>query len=506
MNIRRHIFADMYRKNLTRSPFVFICIALIVGVTVSRITPLTLYVLPALGIIGISAVIAIVLSIKIPVIQSAVLWFWFFVFGFCFLKAYNSSFYELFGSHTIEAEIINAPQEKPKTYKCEILTSNPKTKSIVYIQKDSLSAQLCMGDLIQLSGTFNEIENTAESTFDYKAYLENKHIFSQAYIPAKHWEKIGHHTSLQSIAIEWRKKMVTQLTDNPLLHGSSSTLAALVFGDTSLLESGIIQAYSATGAMHILSVSGLHVGIIAGMVLFLLSFIPQRFRLLKIFIALTCIWLYAFVTGLVPPVFRAAAMFSIISIGSCLNRSASMYNSLAVAAVVSIIMEPNCVVDIGFQLSYLAVISIAYFGNTIQKLLHFENKIYAYIWGIVAVSIAVQIITLPITMYYFAVVPSYTLLTNIVVVPLSFVVVLLCVATLIIGSIPLIGAGLAWLLNYSCEYLDHVISSIASFPYAQIPVSVSKVGLVLMLFLVLCSMIVLDYRRELRIVRMIEEE
>lgn len=506
MDIRRHIFADMYRKNLTRSPFVFICIALLAGVAVARVSPLTLYTVPAFGIIGVSAIISIVLSMKIPSIKTGMLWLWFFIFGFCFLQAYNSLFQALLGKQTIEAEIISAPQEKPKTYKCEILTSNPKTKSIVYIQKDSNSAQLCMGDRLQLSGTFNEIENTAESTFDYKAYLENKHIFSQAYVSAKNWTKTGHRISLQSIAIEWRKKMVAQLTNNPLLYGSSGTLAALVFGDTSLLENRIIQAYSATGAMHILSVSGLHVGIISGMVLFLLSFVPQRFRLLKIFIALSCIWLYALVTGLVPSVFRAATMFSIVSIGACLNRSTSIYNSLAVAAVVSVIMEPNCVVDIGFQLSYLAIISIAYFGNNIQNMFHFENKIYAYIWGIVAVSIAVQIITLPITIYYFGVIPSYTLLTNILVVPLSFVVVLLCVATLIVGSIPLIGIAVAWFLNYSCMYLDHVISSIASFPHAQVPVSVSKAELVVILFLVLCSMIVLEYRRELRIVRMIDEE
>jgi competence protein ComEC len=404
------------------------------------------------------------------------------------------------------AEIISPPQEKAKTYKCIIQSSNPKTKSIVYIRKDSASAQLSMGDRLQLSGVFNEITNTAESTFDYKAYLENQHIYSQAYIAATHWEKIGTQRGFRAIAIEWRKKLIAQLEHNELLHDSAGTLSALVFGDTSMLESSIIQAYSATGAMHILSVSGLHVGIVASMLLFILSFIPQRLQLIKIVVALSGIWLYAYITGLVPSVFRAATMFSIVSIGLCLHRRTSIYNSLAVAASISAIMEPNCIAEIGFQLSYLAVIGIAYFGNKIQNTLSFENKIYSYIWGIVAVSIAVQITTLPISIYYFGVVPTYTFLTNILVIPLSFVVVLLCVATLIVGSIPLLGFGVAWLLNYSCSYLNSVIIAIASFPHAQLPVYLSKTGLAIIFVLVACAMLALEYRRQLRIVRMIGED
>ena len=507
MNVRRHIFNDIYRKNLTQSPVVFICIALLLGVAVAQSALFALHnSAAAFVIIGVSALASIALNLQIPSIKAPLLWLWFFIFGFCFSQTYNSSFQPLLGNQTIEAEIISPPQEKARTYKCEIQTNNPKTKSIVYIQKDSASAALCVGNRLQLTGAFNEITNTAESSFDYKAYLENKHIFSSAYIEAAHWEKTGNCRSLQAIAIEWRKKMVAQLEQNPLLHESVGTLAALIFGDTSMLESSTIQAYSATGAMHVLSVSGLHVGIVSALLMFILSFVPQRFQVFKITIALTGIWLYAFVAGLVPPVFRAATMFSVVSIGACLNRKTSIYNSLAVAATLGIIMEPNCVVDIGFQLSYLAVVSIAYFGAKVQNIVRFENKIYAYIWGIVAMSIAVQIITLPITIYYFGVVPTYTLLTNVVIVPLSFVVVIVCVATLIVGSIPLIGVGVSWLLNYSCTYLDHVITSIASFPHAQIPVYLSKFGLTLICSLVVIGMLGLEYRKHVRIERMIEEE
>lgn len=506
MHIRTHIFADIYWHNLTQSPFLFICIATLLGVVISRIAPPLLHVHEALIIIGVSAIASIALSTRVPQIKSPTLWLWFALFGFCFAQSHNASFSAMLGKQTFEAEIVSIPQEKRKTYKCEISTSKPKTKSIVYIQKDSASAQLAMGDILRVSGQFNEIENTAESSFDYKAYLQNKHIFSQAYISARNWEKIGNRKTLQSMALEWRKKIVATLTNNPLLYGSSGTLAALVFGDTSLLETSLIKAYSATGAMHILSVSGLHVGIIASIVLFILSFVPHKFQLLKIVLALICIWLYAFLAGLVPAVFRAATMFSIVSVGTCLNRNTSIYNSLALAAFVSIILEPNCIAEIGFQLSYLAIVSIAYFGNKIQNSLHFENKIYSYFWGIIAVSIAVQIFTLPISMYYFGAVPTYTLLTNIVVVPLSFSVVLLCIATIIIGNIPLIGASIAWLLNYSCMYLDHVITSIASFPRAQIPVSLNKQHLALLIIAVLFSMLLLEYRHRIRIARMIDEE
>ncbi|MDR2962209.1 MAG: ComEC family competence protein [Bacteroidales bacterium] len=506
MEFRWHIVPDMLRNALVRLPFVFLCLPLIAGVVAARLFVAEIHSYTAVAIIAASAFVSILLSTQLPSMKEIAFLAWFFVFGFCFAQAFNTSFGMQTGARTISAEIVSAPQEKAKTYKCEILTENPKTKSLIYIKKDSASALLRMGDRVQVSGEFREITNSGENPFDYKAFLANKHIFSQAYIPAGQWQKLSSKPSLRAAAVDFRKTMIERLQHNPHLHESYTTLAALIFGDTSLLETSVIRAYSASGAMHVLAVSGLHVGIMASILMFLLSFVPQRLYLVKIIISLAGIWFYAFITGLVPSVFRASTMFSIVSIAVYLNRSTSIYNSLAVAAVVSILIDPNCIADVGFQLSYLAVIGIAYFGTKIQNSLNFENKIYNYVWGIVAISIAVQITTLPISMYYFGSIPIYSLLTNILVIPLAFVVVLLCVATLIIGSFPIVGTGISWLLNYVCEYLNHVVESIASFPHAQTFVHLSPSALAILLAAVACAICIIEYRRHVRIARLIEED
>jgi competence protein ComEC len=164
-----------------------------------------------------------------------------------------------------------------------------------------------------------------------------------------------------------------------------------------------------------------------------------------------------------------------VSIALLLKRRCSTYNTLAAAAFFSLFLSPNDLFSIGFQLSYAAVLIIVYFGTLIQNLFHPETPIGTYMWGIIAVSVAVQIGTMPLTLYYFGIVPTYSLLTNILVIPLSFVILTLTILVLATSLVPLISSALVTILNFSTTYLQDAIADINSFPHPQINIQISLV-------------------------------
>jgi len=175
------------------------------------------------------------------------------------------------------------------------------------------------------------------------------------------------------------------------------------------------------GAMHILCVSGLHVGIIYLVISFFLGFLNNtRFNnILKAILLLLTVWAYAIITGLSPSVQRASLMLSVFIIGNLLNRARDTYNTLAISALILLIIDPYLLFNVGFQLSYAAVIGIVTFHQPIYKLLYFKNTIIDKIWSITVLSFAAQMATFPIATYYFHFFPPWFWLTNLFTFPLS---------------------------------------------------------------------------------------
>ncbi len=250
----------------------------------------------------------------------------------------------------------------------------------------------------------------------------------------------------------------TTATINNLVPGERerAIVNAFVIGVTDGIDDDLRQAYAAGGAMHALAVSGMHVSILYGVLLLILKPMERR-RGGPWTIAITCLvalWMFAFVTGLPPSVLRAVAMFSFVAVAKPLGRTTSILNTLAASAFFLLVYDPYLILAAGFQLSYLAVLGIVILYRPIYNLLELRWPWTDWLWQITCVSIAAQLATLPVTLYYFHQFPVYFLLANIFVIPASTVILLGGILLLIISPIPLLavwlGKGLAlavWLLN-----------------------------------------------------------
>jgi competence protein ComEC len=227
------------------------------------------------------------------------------------------------------------------------------------------------------------------------------------------------------------------------------------------------EAYTAAGAMHVLAVSGLHVGMIYGIILFLFG----KIKLLKggrfYFAALTLVllWIYAGITGLPASVLRAVTMLSVIVIAQALNRQTNIYNSLAIAATVLLIYNPSFIMSVGFQLSFLAVVGIVYFFPKIYNLLHPENWLMDKIWILTSIAIAAQLATFPISIYYFHQFPVYFFLSNLIVIPAAFVILGNGLAVLIMSFSETITNILAFVLENLIYLVNQSIFALDYIPY-----------------------------------------
>jgi competence protein ComEC len=314
-------------------------------------------------------------------------------------------------------------------------------------------------------------ENLNPHSFDYKAFLAKQHIHYQGYVRSTAWNELEIFTGnpilrfahqLQDAA---QKKLDQQLQDSIAL----GVATALILGDKSLLQEDIRQDYALTGASHVLAVSGLHCGIIAGLLLYLLQFIRRQslaIRLIKVMMALLGLWLFALVTGLAPSVMRASIMFSFLLVGRLLlYRSVNLYNIIALSALLMMLHDPMIVFNISFQLSYSALIGIIALQDRLYRMVYLPHAGLNKIWELMTVSIAAQIGTLPFTLHYFHLFPFYFWLSGIAVVPLAAVILKSGMLTLVLsfwsdewGSVP------AWILHKAISIMNVSVEACRKLP------------------------------------------
>jgi competence protein ComEC len=176
------------------------------------------------------------------------------------------------------------------------------------------------------------------------------------------------------------------------------------------------------------------------------------------------LWAYAFLSGMSAAVIRAAIMFSFVSVASCFERKSLIYNTIFASAFFMLIYNPNFLYDVGFQLSYSAVLSIIFFQPIVDKLYKPTNKVGRFTWEMLSVSIAAQLGTMPFTLYYFQQFPNYFLLTNFIAIPLSTLVIYLAIGLLMTSFVPYLSLGVAFLLKWSLWALNFVIVFIQNLP------------------------------------------
>jgi competence protein ComEC len=346
-------------------------------------------------------------------------------------------------------------------------------KAMFYIQKDSVSGLLRYGDCLLVHTSFAEIPSPKNpSEFNYKQYLYFHNVYEQAYVRAGEWKSLG--VNEGSWVLRWSYGLRDELLDifkrSGLKGDEYAVAAALVLGYEDKLDADIISAYASTGALHVLSVSGLHVGIIYFVFNFFFSFLDKRKRghITKTFLLLFIIWFYATLTGLSPSVLRSAAMFTFIIIAKGFKLNSDIFNTLAVSCFVLLLYDPYLVMEVGFQLSFLAVFGIIFLQPRLYDLWQPKTRLMDWIWALTTVSVAAQLVTFPLGLLYFHQFPNLFLFSNLVVIPVSTVVLYFGILLFFVWKVAGVGwlaaKGLiisVWLLNSSVKFMERI-------PYAII--------------------------------------
>jgi competence protein ComEC len=263
-----------------------------------------------------------------------------------------------------------------------------------------------------------------------------------------------------------REKALNALQKNNISGREFSVVSALLLGYREYLDEDLQREFAGAGAMHILCVSGLHVGIIFFALSLMFGFLDRisRGRVIKLFLIVLLIWFYAAITGFSPSVLRASTMFSFVAIGQSFRRSTNIYNTLAASAVFLILLDPLIITRIGFQLSYIAVLSIVSLQPILYRQLYFRNKIASYIWAIITVSLAAQIGTGPLALHYFNQFPNYFLLTNLIVIPLAWLIINTGILFFIFSPVPILSEILGKILSMFVYFLHSSVRFVEAIP------------------------------------------
>ena len=320
-------------------------------------------------------------------------------------------------------------------------------KVILYHQAD-----LFPGQVIFLSQGPEKIDPpTFPNEFDYQSFLARKGIqFRQFIRKPQVIDMVEDRNSIEFGVLYFRKYLIQILEKYLEIPESRQIASALILGEKDGLDREVRKAYSETGTMHILAVSGLHVGIIYAILLFPLKRVNPKSKYRKLYLlgVVVLIWVYAGLTGFSPSVIRASGMFTLFSLGQMRERKPSIWNILAFSAMLMIAVNPEVMMDVGFQLSYTAVAGIVGLQPLIVRWWQPQSRILEYFWQLAAVSLAAQLATFPLTLYYFHIFPTYFLLANLVIIPMAFVSMILGLGLLVFSWIP----GFGWLLGNCLDY------------------------------------------------------
>lgn len=330
------------------------------------------------------------------------------------------------------------------------------------------TSEFHQGDVLYVNSDLNPIVNKNNpGEFDAQSYWANKGIHFMTFVGDNSFQFLeNNNPSWMSSKIKALRTKITRGNIELLGDRYGGVLNAMMFGDKSSLDQEITQSFSNAGAMHVLAVSGLHVGII----LFILVFIFGRIKFLTrtqvYLMSITCIWLYALITGFSPSVVRASLMFSIFFGAELTNRKSDSINALFFSAFIILLINPTNLFDIGFQLSYLAVLGILVVNPFISKLVYIENKWLRKVWEGSAVGISAQVFTIPLSLYYFHQFPNYFVLSNIAVMAFSGIILTLGIVLAVSQSLSIISGFLKVMLSVIIASLLFIIQFVESMPGA----------------------------------------
>lgn len=494
------------KNPLSKTPFLFLLIPLIAGILLQYYLRIE-YLSIAFSLTGIIAMLFSYLIVEEK--QFSFRWLFgvgvaFFLIGVGISTTYysqqRSSFIYSGQIKTYEGIVTDTPQDKPRSVAYKVFLPKEQKYIVCYFGLDS-SRRLEAGDKFIFEGKIQPFKNLGD--FDYATYMYNQNIVGSAYVPPLSWEDL-HQTafSFKYIALRYRQKIMDFYKSLHIDSSQAAILSALTLGYQNDLSDDIKQGFRTTGTVHVLSVSGLHVGIIYCMIGFLLSFIRKetRYYWIKPSLIIILLWVYTFVTGLPVSVIRASAMLTVFCFSEILGRKSFSVHALYITAFFILLISPFSIFDISFQLSFLSVLSILYLQPQASALLTLKNKYLKSIWLMFTLSIVAQLATFPLCLYYFGTFPTYFFITNMLIVPLvtliTYSVGIIIFAKMLSILFPTLIVYICYLPEKILVLLVSALTSAISF-FERLPLAliedakISLVSLILIYFIILGTLIFL---------------
>lgn len=526
---------------LQTQPLLRVAVALMLGIIVGDGLTNVVSNLPSWSVWLWLTVIALCLILELlskqhPYRQSALLFLAVFFGGIAMIdEAKRNTAFPFQENETIdyEAVVISEPQVRGKTLRCDLtltaINGKPLKQAInikASILRDTITNDwrtIGLGTGLVAQSTMQPLRNYHSGNFDYVRWLHVHGFRATTFIYYSDWQtariSLKPMTTLARMrlyAILQRQRLVSRLRFSQHGDQQSAVIAAMVLGDKHAISQETKEAYSVSGASHILALSGLHLSIIYTVLLFMFGRGFKRRWLSQAIILLT-IWGYVFLVGMSSSVVRSAVMLSIYSFGIVTGRDKASVNALSLAAVCLLVANPLCLWDIGFEMSFMAVLAILVFYKHLYHLLvrksefeqrknkngnfvsQYAKRVLKAVWGMACVSVAAQIGTAPLVAYYFGRFSCYFLLTNFIVIPCATVIIYLALAILISTAIPSINTLLLSLIGDVSTLLNNAVNFIASLPHASIEnIHTNAVEIVCVYLLITIACIMYSYVRKLK--------
>lgn len=379
---------------------------------------------------------------------------------------------------TLQEPLVTKPNSFKALAKVESVFVNGqwsmvKGSIIVYFKKDSIPQGLAYGSQIIIQKPLQPINNSGNpGSFDYKQYCARQEIHYQVYLLPKDYFVTGktHKNALTELLINTRNNVLSILSRWIPGETEAGVAEALLIGYRDDLDKDLVRAYSNTGVVHIIAISGLHLGMIYGLMLLLLQPFKKHkwIRWVKPLVILFVLWGFSLLAGAAASILRSVVMFSFIVIGESLGRRTNIYNTLAASAFCLLVFNPYFFWDVGFQLSYTAVLSIVLFMRPIYQWFYFKNKLLNALWQLNAITLAAQIVTMPIILYYFHQFPNLFLFTNFIAVPLSGFILYGELVLLLVFKMPFLNFYTGKIISFLINQMNTVIERTARLPFAII--------------------------------------
>jgi competence protein ComEC len=407
--------------------------------------------------------------------------------------------------------------EKNKSYKAEGMVESVinndslitcKGKLLLYFSKDSAVNSLHYGDRILIHKNLQQIKNSGNpGAFNYQRYAVFQQMVHNVFLKEKDWVLLKEKkvNGFKQFIYTAREKILAALRNN--LDAGKDELGiaeALLIGYTNDLDKDLVQAYSNTGVVHIIAISGMHLGLIYVMLVWLFAKTPfiKKSKWMQALLILSCLWLFSLLTGGSASVLRSAVMFTFITLGKTIfTKNASIYNSLAASAFAMLVYNPYYLWDVGFQLSYLAIIGIVVFQKPIYNIIYVQNKWVNKVWEMTAITLAAQMLTFPVCIYYFHQFPNLFLITNLIAVPLSTLILFAEITLVAIGWIPGLGTYLGKMTGYLVWLMNKIILLVSNISFSvwdNVPSTVLSTWLLYAIVISVCAWLMTKQKKLLQ--------